>query len=237
VNARPHGRGEIVPGLQKYHWKAMDLLHCSNTFRIMLEPTQELIARRRRRELGAAAGTIRKLIPAEREALAEHLLRLDPLSRNNRFGGGVGDAFIAAYARRAFARGSMVHGWFVDGTLRAVAELHPFDPRGRRAEAAFSVEPDFQDYGIGSVLMGRTLLAASNRGIRTLIVRCVADNVRMQAIAKKYGAELKFEPGDVVGELQNPWPTPLSLWRELVQDTHGFASAALDLQARILRSA
>ena len=202
----------------------------------MLESTQEIAARTHRRERSAARGTLRKLNAAERDALAAHLLRLDPRSRNNRFGGGVSDAFILDYARRAPARGAVVHGWFVDGTLRAAAELHPFDPRGRRAEAAFSVERAFQDSGIGSVLMRRTLLTARNRGIRTLLVRCVADNVRMQAIARRHGAEIKFEPGDVVGELQNPGPTPFSLWRELVADGHGWAGAAFDLQARILRS-
>ena len=202
----------------------------------MLEPTRELPASTRRSERGAARGTFRKLIAAERDAFAAHLLRLNPLSRSNRFGGGVSDAFIVDYARCALRRGTVVHGWFVDGTLRAAAELHPFDTRGRRAEAAFSVERAFQDSGIGTVLMRRTLLTARNRGIRTLLVRCVADNVRMQAIARKHGAELKFEPGDVVGELQYPGPTPLSLWRELVADGHGWAGAAFDLQTRILRS-
>jgi hypothetical protein len=33
------------------------------------------------------------------------------------------------------------------------------------------------------------------------------------------------------------YPTPISMWRELVADTHGFATAMLDVQAKMLRPA
>ena len=39
-------------------------------------------------------GIIRKLWNADAEAYADHLLRLDPASRRNRFGGAVADPFI-----------------------------------------------------------------------------------------------------------------------------------------------
>ena len=38
----------------------------------------------------------------------------------------------------------------------------------------------------------------------------------------------------VVGEVAAPRPTPLSLLRELIADSHGFATAMLDVQARML---
>jgi len=183
-------------------------------------------------------GVIRKLLPTEAGAFAEHLLRLDMHSRHDRFTGGVSDDFVEAYAHHALHSGALVHGWFVDGTLRAAAELHPCGPRQRAlAEAAFSVEAPFQNSGIGTELMGRTILAARNRGIRLLHVRCVVDNRRMQAIARKYGAELRFEFGDVIGELSNPTPTPLSLARELIADGHRLVGSVLDLQAHLLRTA
>jgi GNAT superfamily N-acetyltransferase len=191
-----------------------------------------------RKHAPAEPGTTRKLHPAEGATLAAHLLRLDVNSRHDRFTGGVGDEFVASYARHALRPGSVVHGWFVDGTLRAAAELHPYGPQAPgTAEGAFSVEPPFQNSGIGTELMGRTILAARNRGIRLLVVRCVVDNRRMQAIARKHGAELRFEQGDVVGELANPLPTPLSLAREAIADGHGFVGSVLDLQSHLLRSA
>jgi GNAT superfamily N-acetyltransferase len=211
----------------------MEMPHRNNNMRIMLHRKNTDQAAHHSDE-----GVIRKLIPGEAGAFAAHLLRLRPDSRHDRFTGGVSDEFIVNYARHALRPGSVVHGWFVDGTLRAAAELHPYGARTPAlAEAAFSVEGPFQNSGIGSELMGRTILAARYRGIRLLVVRCVVDNRRMQAIAKKYGAELRFELGDVIGELANPGPTPLSLAREMIADGHGFVGSVLDLQSHLLRSA
>jgi hypothetical protein len=37
-----------------------------------------------------------------------------------------------------------------------------------------------------------------------------------------------------VGEVEAPFPTPLSVLREFVADGHGFATAVLDAQSRLL---
>jgi len=66
---------------------------------------------------------------------------------------------------------------------------------------------------------------------------CLADNSRMQQLARKYAAELSFQLGSVVGEVAAARPTPLSLFRELLEDGHGIATAVLDVQARLLRPA
>jgi hypothetical protein len=65
---------------------------------------------------------------------------------------------------------------------------------------------------------------------------CLADNLRMQQLARKFDAELSFDFGSVVGEVESSRPTPLSLMRELMADSHGFATAMLDLQSRMLRA-
>jgi len=54
---------------------------------------------------------------------------------------------------------------------------------------------------------------------------CLANNQRMVDLAKKFDAELTFDFGSVVGEVETAHPTPMSLWRELVADSHGFATA------------
>src|SRR6187399_1458819 len=68
-------------------------------------------------------GTIRKLWVGEAHKYRDHLLRLDSESRNNRFGGGVSDDFIADYVHLTLSLDSVVHGFFVDGHLRGAAEL------------------------------------------------------------------------------------------------------------------
>jgi hypothetical protein len=66
---------------------------------------------------------------------------------------------------------------------------------------------------------------------------CLADNQRMQQLARKFNAELSFDFGSVVGEVATPRPTPLSLAREFVADSHGFATAMLDVQSRLMTPA
>ena len=96
-----------------------------------------------------APGIIRKLWAGEAEIFRDHLLRLDAESRRFRFGSAVSAEFVARYADRAFRSGAIIHGCFVDGVLRAAAELYPMgDVLPGEAEAAFSVESDFQNHGL-----------------------------------------------------------------------------------------
>lgn len=188
-------------------------------------------------ERRALPGTIRKLWIGESAALRDHLWRLDPESRRYRFGSPVNNYFIEQYASRALTPDTIVHGFFVDGVLRAAAELRPYGkPFPMEAEAAFSVEREWQNHGVGSELMERTILAARNRGIRAIYLNCLLENRRMQAVAKKYEALLRIHADDVVGEVVNPVPTPLSVARELVADGYDMTTAVLDLQSRLLRA-
>jgi GNAT superfamily N-acetyltransferase len=182
------------------------------------------------------SGLIRKMWIGEAARYRNHLLRLDPDSRHRRFGGGVSDAYIRNYVTPSMWLDAIVHGFFVNGTLRGAAELRPIGGRlSKQAEAAFSVEHDWQSHGVGSALLERTLLTARNRGVAHLHMACLSDNRRMQQLARKFDAELTFDFGGVVGEVESPHPTPLSVVREWVSDGHGFATAILDAQSRMLK--
>ncbi|MFZ0115582.1 MAG: GNAT family N-acetyltransferase, partial [Xanthobacteraceae bacterium] len=156
-------------------------------------------------------------------------------SRRNRFGGAVSDEFIENFVELTLGLDAVIHGFFVDGMLRGAAELRTLGPAlGHEAEAAFSIEKPWQSHGVGSELLERTLLAARNRGIKLLHMTCLANNQRMQQLARKFDAELTFDFGSVVGEVEAAFPTPLSMLREFVADGHGFATAVLDAQSRLL---
>jgi GNAT superfamily N-acetyltransferase len=183
-------------------------------------------------------GRIRKVWIAEAERYRDHLLRLDAGSRRSRFGGAVSDHVVRRHADLAFGMGYVIHGFFVDGILRGAAELRTLaGPLTREAEAALSIEQLWQSHGVGSALLERTLLAARNRGIGFLHLECLTDNARMQQLARKFDAELNFDLGSVVGAVTTPRPTPLSLMREVLADGHGFATALLDVQSRLLKPA
>src|SRR3954468_15822668 len=183
-------------------------------------------------------GVIRKLWIDRAGAYRDHLLRLDAESRRNRFGGAGSDEFIHKYIALPIGLDAVIHGYFVDGVLRGVAELRPLG-RGLtdEAEAAFSIETPWQSHGVGSALLERTLLAARNRGIKLLHMACLANNQRMVDLAKKFDAELTFDFGSVIGEVEAAHPTPMSMWRELNADTHGFATAMLDVHTKMIRPA
>jgi GNAT superfamily N-acetyltransferase len=144
-------------------------------------------------------GTIRKLWITEAPLYCAHLLRLDPESRRDRFNGTVSDACIRSYAAPSNFADAMVHGFYVDGVLRGVGELRPV--RGHEAEAALSVEQDWQGHGVGAALLERTLLAARSRGIKLLHLTCLAGNRRMRQLARKFHADLKVGFGSVAGKL------------------------------------
>jgi GNAT superfamily N-acetyltransferase len=183
-------------------------------------------------------GVIRKMWIDRAGPYRDHLLRLDRDSRRNRFGGAVSDEFILNYIELSLGLDAVIHGFFVDGILRGVAELRPLgNGFADEAEAAFSIETPWQSNGVGTALLERTLLAARNRGIKLLHMACLVNNARMIELARKFEAELKFDFGSVIGEVEAAHPTPMSVWRELVADTHGFATAMLDVQAKMLKPA
>jgi GNAT superfamily N-acetyltransferase len=182
--------------------------------------------------------SFRKLWAADTAALQAHLLRLDPESRRMRFGTPVTDYFIEQYAGNALGSHSIAHGYFVDGILRGVAELRGFrGVAGGEAEAAFSVEIDFQNKGVGTELFSRTVLAAQNRGISKLFVNFLSQNARMQAIAKKFDAVVTYDSDGGHAQIDAPRANPLSIWKEALTDGKDLADSVMQLHSRALRSA
>ncbi len=183
-------------------------------------------------------GVVRKLWPQEQGLFRDHLLRLDKTSRTMRFAHGVSDSFIEDYARHMTEAGSTVFAYIEDGEVRAAAELKKLgEVWGREAEAAFSVETAYQEQGLGTELMGRVIRAARNRGVHRLYMSCLASNTKMQSIARKHEADLRFELGEVVGEIVPQEPNYFSILAEAVDDRVGFMMAVLELQRRFVKAA
>ena len=184
------------------------------------------------------AGSYRKLLASEAAMFRDHLLRLDRESRRMRFAHGVSDSFIEDYAGRMGEPGTIVFAYVDDGEVRGAAELKKLgDVWGKEAEAAFSVEQMYQEHGIGTELMGRVIRTARNRGVQLLYMSCLAENAKMQAIARNWEADLHFEYGEVVGEIVPQEPNYFSILAEAVDDRVGFMMAVLDIQRRAVAAA
>lgn len=173
---------------------------------------------------------IRKLWTPDLPAFRAHLLRLDETTRRQRFGGGVSDDFLHHYADTAFRLESVIYGAFVDGTLRAAAEMRNLaEIWSPEAEAAFSVEAEWQDEGLGTRLMDRILIVAQNRSIQKLYMVCLKENQRMRHLAEKYDARMSVEDGEASGTMTPGHPTPSSLFEEWLDDSKSFATAVFSL--------
>ena len=189
---------------------------------------------------------IRRLWPSDKESFRDHLLRLDPRSRHERFAGGMSDDFLAQYAENCFGKGDLIYGAFIDGELVGAAELRSNQaiwseqaPFGRHihAEAAFSVDPDYRRRGIGEKLFKRILRAATNHGVETIEIVCLPENVGMQKLAKKFEAHFTFEENWLTGRLTARPPTTLSLFREVTSDALDFGASLFDAHWRAVAEA
>jgi GNAT superfamily N-acetyltransferase len=172
---------------------------------------------------------IRKLWSLETGAFRRHLLRLDPETRQFRFGSPVSDNFLDAYADTARRTGTVIYGAFLGPELYASAELRALHVMGdEMAEAAFAVETAHRHQGLGSALMNRIITAAQNRGINQLHMICARENQPMLRLGEKFGAHFRLDRDEAMGEIAPRAATPFSLLDEAMHDTTDFVTAVLD---------
>ncbi|WP_205389888.1 GNAT family N-acetyltransferase [Sulfitobacter sp. SK011] len=167
---------------------------------------------------------VSRLYAANQDKIRDHFLRLDILSRRARFCGAISDYRILEYAKNIFRGDSMVCGASVDGQLRGIVELRgDFHSWPTTKEAAFSVEPDWQNIGIGDALFERMFAMAQNRGVRTIQMMCLKENSRMRHLATKHHTLLRSNHDAVDAVLHPYWPTLESVMKEVVGETRGYA--------------
>jgi GNAT superfamily N-acetyltransferase len=150
-----------------------------------------------------AGGSVRTLRRQEElPLLRDHLLRLDPASRYDRFHGFLDDDFIERYAKKCADDGTVIIAYLEDGMVRGAAELHPPEQSpDAQPEVAFSVEVPLRRRGVGSVLFRKLIAEAHLRGYRSLRVTTGSQNDAMRALANKFGADLSFRYGETTGTI------------------------------------
>ncbi|MCK0198055.1 GNAT family N-acetyltransferase [Ancylobacter sp. 6x-1] len=183
-------------------------------------------------------GQVRPVLSGEFHQYVEHMLRLDAQSRLTRFGGPTSDEVVRRHGERMRAGGVELIGYFVEGVLRGVGELHMLDvPAGQpvSAEAAFSVEREWQGKGIGSLLMDRIVSLAQDRGVEDLAIIFLATNGRMQRIVVNHYGELTRAEDEMIGHVHLPRrQSAMSFIRHLVTASLAVVDSAIDLQSRML---
>ena len=147
------------------------------------------------------------------------------------------DAFVLAYAERCFGIDDVIYGFVAEGVVRAAGELRGIGHNlplgfGGSAEAAFSVDVDWRRQGLGAQLMGRIVRAARNRRAQTLYMSCLANNEPMLRLARKFSAQLRFEPQAAHVQVAPKAPTSATILGEAADEFASFATAMMDLHRR-----
>ena len=115
-----------------------------------------------------------------------------------------------------------LYGAYADGRLRAVAELCLIETTTPpTAEAAFSVEPDYQNHGIGDRLLQRAITAACAWGVTRVLLVCLRENDRMLRLARNHAARLEMDADIVAASLTTPRLTRRARWRDRASDILG----------------
>lgn len=149
---------------------------------------------------GPEGWTIRLLREDDQRALADHLMRLNPSDRRDRFGIAMADAQLADYAHirnserdilLVLKRGPCAHG----ACHLAISQ----DASSQRvAELGISVDAPFRRAGWGSAMLSRALRIARRRSVTRLHVHYLAHNRGTAALVrglgpasqKRYGSEV-----------------------------------------------
>jgi len=168
--------------------------------------------------------------------LRDHLLRLDPESRHDRFNGFLDDSFIERYAEKCANDGTIIVAYMESGIVRGAAELHPPDDASEcLPEIAFSVESCVRRRGVGSVLFRRVISEARWKGYRRLRVTTGAQNQAMRALASKFGADLVFRHGESTGTIDLTRQPQADLAKIAIDAPLATATALINVNRALMR--
>src|ERR1700741_507043 len=132
---------------------------------------------------------IRSLGPRHRERIASHLLSLPESDRYLRFGYAATDAQMSKYVDMLDFEQDEVFGIF-NRKLELIAMAHlahsmanQVDGRPPMSEFGVSVLSHYRGRGFGARLFEHAMLHARNRGVHTLFIHALSENVAMLKIA------------------------------------------------------
>jgi GNAT superfamily N-acetyltransferase len=151
---------------------------------------------------------VRSLKTRQRWRILAHLQALSPHDRYLRFGYAASDAHIERYVENLDFDRDEVFGIF-NRRLNLVAMAHlallgPDAEARTSAEFGVSVAPHLRGRGIGARLFDSACLHARNRGIDTLIIHALTENMAMLKITRDAGATLEHDGPDSTAYLRLP---------------------------------
>lgn len=174
---------------------------------------------------------IRSLSERHRARILSHLLELPERDRYLRFGYVASDNQITHYVDQLDFQRDEVLGVFNRRlcllALAHLAYLATHDGKlVTQAEFGVSVASRARGRGYGTRLFDLAVLHARNRGVQTLLIHALSENVAMLRIARNAGAVVLREGGESEASLRLPPETLASRVEQIVED----GAAELDYQ-------
>jgi len=188
--------------------------------------------------IGWAWVPIRSLAPRHRPRIVAHLLSLDEHDRYLRFGFPASDEQIAQYVHGLDFSRDELFGIF-NRRLELIAMAHlayappapePSLPQSM-AEFGVSVMAHARGRGYGARLFEHAMLHARNRGVETLFVHALSENIAMLKIARKAGATVERSGSESEAWLSLPPDNLITRFNELIE------SQAAELDYRLKQQA
>jgi len=171
---------------------------------------------------------IRSLSERHRPRILAHLLALDMADRYLRFGYAAADDQIRRYVERIAFERDEIFGVF-NRRLDLIALAHlAYEPsvdtepgRPSAAEFGVSVAVRGRGRGYGARLFDHAVLRARNRGVDTIVIHALSENVAMLRIVRNAGATIERTGVDSEAHLRLPPENFASIMASMVEQQLG----------------
>jgi len=168
--------------------------------------------------------TIHRLsLPRDRFALETHFAALGSEDLCNRFGHSIKPEAVTKYLDQLSTASIPSYGIFdPDRRLIAVSQLAQ---SADELEVGLSVLPTYRRKGLALALLNRCARYARTRGLKSLIIHCLTDNLPMLSLARRIGMTIEISNGETDGHLTLRAATALDFWGEIADDQESLANS------------
>ena len=168
----------------------------------------------------------RMSLPRDRFALETHFAALGTEDLCNRFGHSIKPEAVTKYLDQWSAAGIPSYGIFdPDGGLIAVSQLAQ---SADELEVGLSVLPTYRRKGLALALLNRCARYARTRGLKSLIIHCLTDNLPMLSLARRIGMTIEISNGETDGHLTLRAATAIDFWSQIADDQESLAKSMAD---------
>ena len=171
--------------------------------------------------------TIHRLsLPRDRFALETHFAALGTEDLCNRFCHSIKPVAVTKYLDQWSAAGIPSYGIFdPDRALVAVSQLAQ---SADELEVGLSVLPTYRRKGLALALLNRCARYARTRGLKSLIIHCLTDNLPMLSLARRIGMTIEISNGETDGHLTLRAATAIDFWSQIADDQESLAKSMAD---------